>query len=147
MHMCFHSLLVYIYNDNTVITLWMLEYYSRHRTFLVTIARHCNLKITPAYKWQYCTWYETNRRGFNETNKWDKTIAVRDCLVRPYARISECLVRYLCLDYEYKIGHIDRIPVKCELNISCNLHTNAQVWISKCIWTRRKSTGTKGLTI
>ena len=46
----------------------------------------------------------------------------------PYVRIRECLVSYLCLDYECKIGHSDPIVVKCERNVSCNLlsiHTNS----------------------
>ena len=62
------------------------------------------------------------------------TKVVRNCLIHPFARMSECLVSYLCLDYECKVGHSDLIPVKCELNISCNLlsiHTNFQVGISK----------------
>ena len=75
------------------------------------------------------------------------TRAVRDCLIRPHARTSECFVSYLCLDYECKVGHDDPIPVKCKLNISCNLlsiHTNSQVGISKSIWTTiQKSTGSR----
>ena len=50
-----------------------------------------------------------------------KSREVKDCLIRPYVRISACPVSYLCLDYEYKVGHSDSIPVKCQLNISCNL--------------------------
>ena len=75
------------------------------------------------------------------------TRAVRDCLIRPYARTSECFVSYLGLDCECKVGQNDLIPVKCELNISCNLlsiHTNSQVGISKSIWTTiQKSTGSR----
>ena len=75
------------------------------------------------------------------------TRADRDCLIRPCARTSECFVRYLCLDYECKVGHNDPIPVKCELNTSCNLlniHTNSEVGISKNIWTTiQKSTGSR----
>ena len=73
--------------------------------------------------------------------------AVRDCLICPYARISECLVSYLCLDYECQVGHSDSIPVKCELNISCSLlsiHTNSQVGTSKSIWTTRQQGKSEG---
>ena len=37
--------------------------------------------------------------------------------------ISECLVSYMCLDYERKLGHSGMDPVKCVLNTSCNLYT------------------------
>ena len=79
------------------------------------------------------------------------TRAVRDCLIRPYARISECFVSYLCLDYACEVGHSDTIPMKWEPNISRNLlsiHTNSQVGISKCIWTTRwKSIAVKRLNL
>ena len=75
------------------------------------------------------------------------TRAVRDCLIRPYARTSECFVSYLRLYFECKIGHNDPIPVKCELNISYNLlsiHNSSQVGISKSIWTTiQRSTGSR----
>ena len=48
------------------------------------------------------------------------TRAVRDCLIRPYARISEYLVIYLCIGHECKVGHSDFIPEKRELSISSN---------------------------
>ena len=79
-----------------------------------------------------------------------ETRAVRDCLKHLYARTIRAYVSYLCLDYECKIGHNDPIPLKCELNISCNLlsiHTITQVHevgISKSISTTiQKSTGSR----
>ena len=36
------------------------------------------------------------------------TRAVRDCLICPFASISECLVSWLCLGYEHEIGR--RVP-------------------------------------
>ena len=57
--------------------------------------------------------------------------AVRDYPICPFASIGECLVSYLCLDWERKFGQRDQIPVKCELNISCNLvsiHTYYPSW-------------------
>ena len=51
------------------------------------------------------------RRGLR--GKKEITRAVRDCLIRPYARTSECFVSYLRLDYECKVGHNDPVSVKC----------------------------------
>ena len=45
--------------------------------------------------------------GFGLNNK--ITRAVRDCLIRPYARTSEYFVSYLGLDYECKVGYNDPI--------------------------------------
>ena len=39
------------------------------------------------------------------------TRAVRNCLIRSYAGVGECLVNYLCLDSAFKVGHSDQIPV------------------------------------
>ena len=68
-----------------------------------------------------------------------------------YARMPEpvnALLSYIGLYFECKVGQNDLIPVKCELNISCNLlsiHTNSQGGISKNIWTIiLKSTGSRG---
>ena len=47
--------------------------------------------------------------------------AVRDCLIRPFNRINECLVCYQCIDYEREMGHSDPILVKRELNMLCTL--------------------------
>ena len=46
--------------------------------------------------------------------------------------IMECLVSYLCLDWEWEVGHSDSILVKCEHIMLCNLpplYTNSQVEI------------------
>ena len=94
-----------------------------------------NNEISNAWTW-YC--HDLKLWGFcNAANA--TTRAVRDCLIRPYARSTECFVSYLRLDYECKVGHNGPIPVKCELNISCknllSIHTNSQVGIPKSIWT------------
>ena len=47
------------------------------------------------------------------------TRAVRDCLIRPFASISECLVSWLCLGLEHEIGH--RVPnLKALYNFWCH---------------------------
>ena len=99
----------------------------------------------------FCNVSKRHRHPTPSTPQKRQTRAVRDCLIRPYARISECLVSCWCLVYEFKIGHSDPIPVKCELKISCNLlnlHTNSQIGISESTWTTRwKSVGIKRYTI
>ena len=57
--------------------------------------------------------------------------------------ILNLTVSYLWLDYECKLGHSDPTPIKCELDISCNLlsiHTDFKVGISKIILTTRRKT-------
>ena len=82
----------------------------------------------------------------------DKTRAVRDGLIRPYARTSECFVSYLCP--RLRLQSRSQWPDSSEMwtqyiyiYISCNqfnIHTNSQVGISKSIWTTiQKSTGSR----
>ena len=87
------------------------------------------------YKLQVWTWHGETR-------------AVRDCLIRPYARTSECFVSYLCLNYECTVGHNDPIPAKCELNISIEYTYQLSSWnLKKHLDNNTKVNRIKRLTI
>ena len=45
----------------------------------------------------FCTVAPMSLKAWNTTRLHQRTRAVRDCLIRPFASISECLVSWLCL--------------------------------------------------
>ena len=63
----------------------------------------------------------SNQQPGSAPNRPSLTRADRDCLIHPLARISECIVIYLYLDWEPEIDHSDPILVYHELNMSYNL--------------------------
>ena len=63
------------------------------------------------------------------------TTAVRDCLICPFARISECLVSYLCLEHELNMLWLHaRLRWNSKLYMLChllNVYTKFETDISK----------------
>ena len=119
--------------------------YMRH-TYWSCLIRYVNMKWIRWVVLILSTDWQTNKvkpvyLPFNFVEAKGITRAVRDCLICPYARISECLVSQPFPGNECKAGHCDPIPVKCELKLSCNplsINTNTQVGISNSIWTTRQ---------